>query len=254
MSRTHFFTLIELLIVIAIIAILASLLLPAMGRARAAAQRSICSGNLRQLATADQSYANDYQYLTAVNTGSQPGEYDHSWMTNLMAYINPSFDYWKIPNPRISTYGAILKKSVFNCPARTQYIPTSSGGNALQLCYAANNFYYLADHPNASASSSKILKKCARISNANFAVMPVNPAANSAGVTASRIILLGDIGYNKTTGYADNYYTDLNNGWRGSTTNTTALRHNGYGCVALMDGHVEAAGFRDVYVNFYLVK
>ena len=49
-------------------------------------------------------------------------------------------------------------------------------------------------------------------------------------------------------------YGVLLGGWRGSTTNTTALRHNGYGCVALMDGHVEAAGFRDVYVNFYLVK
>lgn len=254
MSKTKKFTLIELLVVIAIIAILAALLLPSLNRARSTAQRSVCSNNLRQLATADFSYANDYRYFSAINTGSAPGEYDHTWMTNLMAYINPGFDYSKLSNPRISNYNAALRKSVFHCPARTQFIPTSSGGNPLQLSYAANNFYYLVDHPDASAGSSKVIKKCAKISNANFAVMPDNPPANSQKITTSRIILLGDTGYNKTTGYCDTYYTDLNNGWRGSTANTTALRHNGYGNIAAMDGHVESAGYRDVNSNFYLLK
>ncbi|OGV48876.1 MAG: hypothetical protein A2X49_07060 [Lentisphaerae bacterium GWF2_52_8] len=55
------FTLIELLLVIAIIAILSAILLPSLGKARETAYRISCQSQLRQLASASIGYASDYR-------------------------------------------------------------------------------------------------------------------------------------------------------------------------------------------------
>ncbi len=55
------FTLIELLIVIAIIAVLISILLPALGDARRSGKLAICSTNMKQMGTAAFGYASDHE-------------------------------------------------------------------------------------------------------------------------------------------------------------------------------------------------
>jgi prepilin-type N-terminal cleavage/methylation domain-containing protein/prepilin-type processing-associated H-X9-DG protein len=58
------FTLIEILIVVAILALLAAILFPVFSRARENARRTSCASNLRQLATAATMYSQDYDERT----------------------------------------------------------------------------------------------------------------------------------------------------------------------------------------------
>jgi prepilin-type N-terminal cleavage/methylation domain-containing protein len=68
----HGFTLIELMIVIAIIAILAAILIPNFLHARAESVTAACEGNEKQLATAEEEYAVDnggaYASLSVLTT------------------------------------------------------------------------------------------------------------------------------------------------------------------------------------------
>lgn len=86
MTERRFFTLIELLIVVAIIALLAGMLLPALRTAREKARQIQCTSNMKQCGYAMASYATDFNSFVVLHmySGSTWGKgYSARWIDML---------------------------------------------------------------------------------------------------------------------------------------------------------------------------
>lgn len=86
---TRALTLTELLVVITVIAVLAALLLPAIGMARSAANKVECMSNLRQLGLGLDAYSNDHDGQIVPIVLKRRGT---SWYTVIMPYIEAQLE------------------------------------------------------------------------------------------------------------------------------------------------------------------
>src|SRR6266404_1416262 len=126
------FTLIELLVVIAIIVLLAAMLLPALGRAKAAARSTACKSNLRQLGIALNLYVGDFhKYPPGVGIAQFLVSSDSHWETT------GTSTFLRRLAPYVGAKGLVFgyDSPVFVCPvAQAVDFPITSMASWSALC------------------------------------------------------------------------------------------------------------------------
>ena len=98
------FSLIELLVVISIIGILASLLLPTLSKAREKSIQAVCASKFKQIYMAQMLYTDDNDgRITGIRHGDGSQEKSHRWPSSLFPYSN-SIGLYFCPNETRSEF------------------------------------------------------------------------------------------------------------------------------------------------------
>lgn len=95
------FTLIEMLVVIAIISVLAAVLFPVFGQVRERARATVCLSNMRQLGTALYSYAQDYDEHWPLDAHTTN---EDTWVFNLDPYVGRDRRLYRCPDDNSSNW------------------------------------------------------------------------------------------------------------------------------------------------------
>jgi len=211
------FTLIELMVAIAIIAILVAVLLPVIGNAKRKASEASCRNNLRQLGLAFTMYC-DHNDENFPGPGSKDlyGPHPEDWI-----WWQPSRD---VKQSSIVPYIDSFNASLFRCPQDEAAKKLGAGGPLGPLDYAYS--YSLTSYDlqgDINPGMSTIITKSGR---------PYFFKISAVRDPSAKILLVDE---DRRT-INDSRWVPVNSDF---AVNPIADRHAGKGLVVFVDGHVQ---------------
>ncbi len=189
------FTLLEILVVIAIIGILVALLLPAVQAARESARRTGCTNNLKQMGVALTTYHDTYATLPAAVSDDWGGSPQlHSWAVFILPYVEqgPLYSHYDFA----AGQNAEVNRPVVSTPL------------SIYLCPSSDDTYYEGDGHYAKGDYA--------------AASGIEPIVNGGAMFPASSVSFNTItdGLSNTVLVGELYYHNL--GWaRGSAAGTT---------------------------------
>jgi len=212
------FTLVELLVVISIIGLLASLAVPVISGAQKKAKAGACLSNLRQIGLATLAYAADNSNL--LPDGSQSNG-SPTWAASLAGFM--SLDPTK-------------KKNVFVCPGCEK--PVRDGqGNQIPVTYGFNSGLVPRSQANNTNRLTMVVRPSQVILAADMCQNPGNNGWSSFLIEEPSVIRLQSAGRAGTDlEGAISTATDADTG----ENSWMRYRHSGRVNVVMVDGHTES--------------
>jgi len=221
------------LVVIAIIAVLAALLLPALGRAKERARLTQCVSNFRQLQTAWQLYGNDHADQAVLaptpgwEAGIEAGELVPAWTAGLLSYQPNNFDNFNtayLLSEKYSAFAEYIKVStIYRCPSDRSTALWNGQPRLRIRSYSYNVDWFRSDNVNAARVRGFVL--IPQVKNASLAMTFIEEHEDSLAYAS--FLLPTQIGS------------------AGLVAATPAGRHNNACAIAFADGHVETKRWVD---------